>query len=615
MASGITACHSPVTDELADPAPSLLSPDHLFQDATAGSGLDFVHFNGRSGELYLAEITCGGGGLVDIDNDGDLDLYLSQGHMLGPDKTIDQASEPPAHPLPLSDRLYRNDLIEDEGAVRVRWVDVTVASGIASRTTAYGCGVAAGDVDNDGNNDLVVLTLAENRLLLGRGDGTFTETANGDTATTGFDDVAARSSVGAALADLDRDGWLDLYVANNLTFVYDAPEPCFDLAGAPDYCGPGAFSPQQDLLWHNRGASAEQVPRFTDVTASAGLHGRPGPALGVVAADFDQDGWLDLYVAQDGQPNLLLRNQTGVGSGQGSLRFTESALLAGAAVNSDGAAEASMGVDAADYDRDGDLDLVLAHLVKESNTLYENDGHGQFADRSRTSGLAAPSLSVTAFGAGFVDLDLDGWLDLVTVNGAVTHLPALVRANDPFPLHQPNQIFLSRGGNQGAPRFEDATERGGPAFAHSAVSRAALFGDLDNDGDLDLVVVNNGGPARVLLNQTDGRHAWLGLRLVGTMANGGIRDLLGARASIEEADGRRQMAVARTDGSYNASRDPRIVFGLGPRSEDGGSARAAYTVTVTWPDGAVERFADVPADRYTTLAQGRGASSSPTGAP
>jgi len=577
----------------------------LWRDASAPAGLDFFHFNGRSGRRYLAEITCGGGGLVDIDGDDDLDLYLSQGHMLGPGLSVEDAFEPPHHPLPLSDRLYRNDQVEalDGSGTTLRLRDITDTAGIAAATTGYGCGIAAGDLDNDGDLDLLVLTLGANRLLLGRGDGTFVDA----TEAVGMAGAAERSSVAAVVADFDRDGWLDLFVANNLDFVYDHPEPCFDLAGAPDYCGPGAFRPQQDRLWHSRGLDASGQLRFEDRTDSAGLGDHPGPALGALAADFDGDGWLDLYVANDGQPNFLWHNR-GAAAGGGGPHFEDQGLLAGAALNSEGAAEASMGVDAGDYDGDGDLDLFLAHLVKETDTLYRNDGAGHFEDRSRTSGLAAPSLPFTSFGTGFADFNLDGWLDLVVVNGAVTRLPALARAGDPFPLHQPNQWFLGRGLVNGEARFADATSLAGPDFARSEVSRGALLGDLDQDGDIDLVVVNNGGPARLLLNQSAGRSGWLGLRLVGETRAGArfpVRDLPGACARIDGPGNRQQMACAHTDGSYNASRDPRVVFGLGERYE------SEYSVRVTWPDGSAERFDHIAADRYTRLRRGSGTALAP----
>ncbi len=542
-----------------------------------------------SGRLRLAEITCAGGGYLDYDNDGDLDLYLLQGAMVGPGETLDDALEPPHHPLPLTDRLYRNELIGDPRTQRpppsdgLRFTDVTAHSGLA--TTGYGCSLATGDFDGDGWIDLYIANLGANQLLRNRGDGTFEEVA----ARAGAEDD--HSTVGATFFDFDRDGDLDLFLANNVDLLTDEPPPCFALTGAPDYCGPGAFEFQGDRLLRNRGDGT-----FEEVTRQAGMAVAPLPSLAVVAADFNGDGWPDLYVANDGQPNRLWINR-----GDGT--FEDRALLAGSAVNGRGESEASMGVDAGDFDRDGDRDLFLAHLVKETNTLYRNDG-GQFTDTTLPARLGPASLAFTSFGTGWLDFDNDGWLDLMVVNGAVTHIPELVRQGDPFPLHQTNQLFRNLGSSEpsGTTRFAQVTAKAGPAFALSEVSRSLALGDVDNDGDLDALVVNNNGPARLLVNQVGQDGLWIGLRLVEGQPE---RDSLGARAALLHEGAAFAWGWVHTDGSFNAARDPRLLFGLG--GEDftrPGSAIEA--VRVTWPDGVREEWKRLPTRRYTTLRKGTG---------
>ena len=319
----------------------------------------------------------------------------------------------------------------------------------------------------------------------------------------------------------------------------------------------------------------------------------------MVAADLDGDGWVDLYVANDAGPNNLWINR-----GDGT--FEDRALLAGAAVNGDGKAEASMGVDAADYDRDGDFDLFLTHLVVETNTLYRNLGGGLFEDASAASGLGPPSRVHTAFGTRFFDYDGDGWLDLLTVNGAVQNVAPLIAQGDPFPFHETNQLFRNLGGDggggsgraaaNGPVRFAEVTAAAGPAFALSESSRGAAFGDIDDDGDVDVIVTNNDGPVRLLVNQVGNRGAWVGLRLV---TGAPPRDALGARVALRLAAGAARWARVATDGSYASASDPRLLFALPPGDE-------VTAVEVHWPDGAVETFSAPLPERYSTLRQGMG---------
>jgi enediyne biosynthesis protein E4 len=562
-------------------APAAAAGGDGFVDRAAETGLDFVQFNGMSGEYFMAEVTGSGAALFDADGDGDLDVYLVQGTMLGPGKTLADATFPPAHPVPLTDRFYRNQLVESG---ELRFTDATAAAGL--RASDYGMGVAAGDFDNDGRVDLYVTNFGPNRMLKNdgpdaNGDVTFTDV----TAATGTGD--GRWSVPAVFFDYDRDGWLDLFVGNYIAEDLVHRQICRDFVGAQDYCGPGSFPAEPDRLLRNRGGDGSGPPAFVDVTAAVGMRGGFGAALGAVAADFDGDGRPDLYVANDSQPNNLWLQR---GDG-GEVGFRDEALLAGCSVNGRGKAEASMGVDAADFDGDGDLDLFMTHLTGESNTLYVNDGSGFFEDKTVDFGLAAASRPYTSFGTSWFDADNDGWLDLLIVNGAVKKIEALARADDPLPLHQPNQLFLSRAGGS----FEDVTAAAGEVFALSEVSRGAVFGDVDNDGDTDVLIVNSAGPARLLVNQmAAGRH-WLGLRLV----DGVPRDQVGARVAVERGGRPPLWRRVHTDASFGSSNDPRVLVGLG---DEAGVDR----VRVIWPDGFEETWTGVETDRYVTLRRGSG---------
>jgi hypothetical protein len=542
-----------------------------FTEAAAAAGLDFVHFNGMSGELYLAEIMGAGAGLFDYDNDGDLDVYLVQGGMLGPGKTLADAVLPPPPGRVLRDRLFRNDLVVGEGGERrLHFTDVTEAAGI--RAEGYGMGVAAGDFDNDGFTDLYVTNFGANQLLRNNGDGTFSDaTERSGTGDPGW-------SVSAAFVDYDRDGWLDLYVGDYVKLDLAKQKHCYSTSSALDYCTPLVYEPYRDRLYHNRGDGS-----FEDVSDSAGITRAFGAALGVVAADFNGEGWPDIYVADDASPNQLWINQ-------GNGTFRDDAMMAGAAVNMEGAAEGSMGVDAADFDGDGDMDVFLTHLTGETDTLYVNDGQGWFEDRTISVGLAAPSEAYTGFGTGWYDFDNDGWLDLFVANGAVA-IKALSNTSNPFPLQQTNQLFRNEGGRG----FSEVSADAGPAFRLSEVSRGAAFGDVDNDGDTDILVTNNSGPVRLLRNQTGSPANWLGLRVVDAKG----RDALGARVEVRGAPDPPLWRRVHSDGSYASASDPRVLIGLGTR-------RAPPIVLVHWPEGGVEEWRKLPLKRYSTLRQGEG---------
>ena len=551
-----------------------------------------------SGKFYYAEIIGSGAAMFDYDNDGDLDVYLVQGGTIpgvekGSGGVFARSPENPSRPL-FAGRLFRNDLtVAADGTRTLKFTDVTETSRIVAG--GYGMGAATGDFDNDGCVDLYLTNLGPNQLWRNNCDGTFTEIAK--SAHVAQDSRVAPDlspalqgqtswSVSAAFIDVDRDGWLDLFVGNYLNWSVRTNTSCSGPSGRSDYCSPNVYSPQPSRLYHNN-----RDGTFTDVTQAAGMANEFGPALGVIGADVNNDGWIDLYVANDGQPNQLWINQR-----NGTFRNT--GLLSGAAMNARGKAKAGMGVAAGDFDNDGDEDLFVTNLRGEGNDLYVNDGNGLFEEQSERSGLGPGSLPFTGFGATWVDVDNDGWLDVLVVNGAVQTIEALRQANDPFPLHQPKRLFR----NLGNGRFEDATARGGAAMQLSDVRRGAAFGDLENDGDIDVIVVNNNGPARLLVNDIGSRNHWIGVRLAGgerSRTAGNRRDMLGARIGVVRADGVTLWRRARTDGSYASASDPRVVVGLG-------RASAPVTVRVTWPDGKTEEWKDVAVDKYVTLMQGSG---------
>ena len=562
-----TAC-----DEPSEPAraPGSRADGQLewFTDQAQATGLDFVHFNGMSGKLYQPEIMGAGVAMVDYDNDGDLDVYLVQGQMLG---TGTPLLAPPSGPL--TDRLYRNDLeVRPDGTRALRFTDVTEESGIKAR--GYGQGVASGDIDNDGWVDLYLTRFGPNQMFRNEGDGTFTDVSDHTGTADPF------WSVPASFVDFDRDGWLDLFVGNYLHYSLETHAPCLSQSGRPDYCAPMAYRAQPDRLYRNRGNGT-----FVDITAAAGLALEFGPALGVATADVNDDGWIDIFVANDQQENQLWVNQ-----GDGT--FTNTALLWGVALGEAGDAKADMGVDFGDFDNDGDEDLFITELTGQGSTLYVNDGTGRFEEQSARTGIRYPSSPYTGFGAAWLDFDNDGWLDILAVNGLVVQDIGALAPDNLFPLQQRNQLFR----NLGNGRFEDVTDQGGAAFELSEVSRGAAFGDIDNDGDVDVVVGNDAGPVRLLINNIGIRNRWVGLRLVGADT---ARDMVGARVSVVRSDGSTLRRRARADGSFASANDPRVLVGLGASAE-------APRVRVSWPSGRIEEWTDVPVGRYTTLTEGGG---------
>jgi hypothetical protein len=539
-----------------------------FTDRAEEAGLRFVHFNGMSGEFYQPEVMGPGVAMFDLDNDGDLDVYLVQGETIGAQPPV---LERPAG-APPSGRLYRNDLQEGSGG-RLVFTDVTSGSGLDAR--GHGTGVATGDIDNDGWTDLYLTGFGRNQMFRNNGDGTFTDvsdaTGTGDSASWG---------VSASFLDYDRDGWLDLFVGNYLSFSLETHISCFNRSGPPDYCPPEVYRAQSDRLYRNRGNGT-----FADVTTAASIAYTFGPALGVATADYNNDGWMDIFVANDQQENQLWVNQQ-----DGT--FANMAPLWGAALGASGEAKADMGVDAGDFDNDGDEDLFITELISQGSTLYVNDGQGLFDERSAQTFIRLASLPYTGFGTSWFDFDNDGWLDLLAVNGQVTQDLEMLGPDNLFPLQQRNLLLR----NLGNKRFEDVTDRGGEVFRLLEVSRGAAFGDIDNDGDTDVVVGNDAGPVRLIINHVGSRRHWLGLRLVG---EDNLRDMLGARVEVSQGEDKTLWRRARSDGSYASAQDPRVLVGLGESADP-------PTVRVVWPSGRVEEWTGLSIDRYATLREGEG---------
>ena len=550
-----SACEPTKTNK-ASPDPGGATSQRLYLDVTAEAGIDLVHANGATGRFYTPEIMGSGCALFDADGDGDLDLYVVQSAALGPASDA-QTAEP--------NRLFRNELVERGDGV-VRFTDITESSGTGHLGCGMGC--ATGDYDNDGDPDLYVTNFGEDVLYRNDGGGKFSDV----TAEAGLEGRGWTTS--AAFLDFDRDGLLDLYVAVYVDFSPARHRDCTRLGGQRDYCGPMSYAPVADRLYRNLGQG-----RFQDVSRRAAIDTERANGLGVLCADFDGDGWIDILVANDAMPNMLWINRQ-----DGS--FENRALLAGVAVNADGQSEAGMGIAVGDADRDGDLDIFLTHERDETNTLYVALGSGLFDDATARGDLAAASRTKTGFGCAWVDADGDGALDLAVANGAVRALADQIGTAHPY--LQPDQIYLARGEG-----FAEATDGLPPSLA---AGRGLATGDIDNDGDVDLVVSSNAGPLRVLLSEVPLRRERLHLRLVGTRS---CRDAAGSLVSVELDDGSRIATHVGTDGSYLSASDPRRVI-VWPRE------RELRSVTVRWTSGTLERFAAEPKDELQTLTEGAG---------
>lgn len=536
-----------------------------FREAAAVTGLKFTHDNGSQGDYHLPEIMGSGAAVFDYDGDGDLDVYLVQGATLGSSGALVRAGAPAS-----TSRLFRNDLSTDaSGHAVLRFTDVTEIAGVGFR--GAGMGIAVGDYDGDTDLDLYVTAYGSNVLYRNNGNGTFTDV----TQAANADDP--RWSTSAAFVDYDRDGDLDLFIVNYVDFTVAAAKICTDPVGSRDYCAPSAYRPVPAHLFRNEGNGT-----FVDATQPEGIARAYGAGLGVAVGDYNGDGWPDLYVANDATPNQLwINRQHGA--------FEDQGWLSGSAANAAGRPEGSMGIASGDYDGDGDEDLFVTNLARETFVLYSNDGQANFEDRRTAAGVAQTTASMTGFGAAWLDYDRDGLLDLVVANGAVNIIAAL--RGSPSPYRQPNQLFR----NMGHGRLADVTAEAGAAFELSEVSRGLATGDLDNDGDVDAIVTNNHGPVRLLLNESAAAH-WISVRL---SAPSGNRWGFGGRVGVIRKDGRTLWRRVGTDGSYLSASDARVHFGLG-------ASRNVERIVVEWPDGLREQWIGVATDRLVTLARGTG---------
>lgn len=514
-----------------------------FEEISTAAGVQFTYRSGERGDYHLPAITGGGGALFDMDGDGALDLYLVQaGDLNAPERGP-------------GNRLFHN---RGDGTFE----DVTAGSG--ADVHVYGMGATVGDFDNDGRPDLFVTGVGRNVLLHNDGQGHFTDV----TRAAGLDGSAWSTS--AAFVDYDGDGYLDLFVANYINWSAASELTCDTPSGTRDYCSPLAYhAPLASTLYHNNGNGT-----FTDVSERAGLHGAFGNGLGVTLGHFGGAGRLDVYVANDRTPNQLWTN---LGGG----RFRDDATTAGCAVDQDGRPKAGMGVQAIDVDGDGRCDLVVVNLEGESDSFYRNNGT-YFSDETAASGLRNASRAFTRFGLGVVDFDNDGVLDLYEANGRVSRGSGQ-GTSDPYA----EANLLLRGTPAG--RFAEVLPRGGTRTPLVATSRGAIFGDIDNDGAVDVVVVNRDAPAYVLRNVAPGRGHWIAFRILEEHG----RDAIGATVTLTAADRTvtRDVQVAY---SFLAGNDPRVHVGLG-------AATRVTNVSVRWANGAVQTFGDFPADRIVTL--------------
>ena len=526
-----------------------------FTRVTDEAGIRFRHFNGATGEKHLVETMGGGTAFFDYDNDGNLDIYFVNGALL----TVGGVSNPDA--LQPINRLYRNN-------GDATFSDMTQPAGVGD--TGYGIGCCIADYNNDGNRDLFITNFGRNVLYRNNGDGTFTDVTT-DAGIVG----ESHFSAGCAFADYDNDGWLDLVVINYVFVDLETELDCSQ-AGIPAYCRPEDFAPEPDVLYRNNGDGT-----FTDVTQKAGITAL-GRGLGAIWTDANNDGWLDLYIANDREPNFLYRN-----NGDGT--FRELGELHGIARNEHGDVESSMGIDTADYDNDGDFDVILTHYQAETNTLYQNDGDGVFWDVTAQSRLSEPTLLPLAWGTGFADFDNDGWLDLFFANG---HLQDNIKQLEEIGVYkQQNQLFRNRGDGT----YTDVSDVSGDGMLIEKSSRGAIFGDYDNDGDLDILVTNINDTPDLLRNDTSPVHHWLGIKLVGKKSN---RDGIGAKVTLQRGD-TRLLREVKSGTSYLSQNAHRISVGLG-------TTERVDRIVVRWQSGIQDVIEDVQCNQFLTIREGAG---------
>ncbi len=535
---------------LARAAPPAFDPI-VFEETAAARGVAFTTNSGRTARKHQPETMVAGVALLDYDDDGRLDIYAVNGA--------------PIPGLVKTGPEYGNRLFHQnpDGT----FTDVTEKAGVAGR--GYDLGVVTGDYDNDGRPDIFVAGLRRNTLFHNNGDGTFTDLTEKAGLAAPDPKYGTLWGVAAAFVDYDRDGWLDLFVSNYCVWDPATEPPCGDPA-APDYCHPRQYQGLPDSLFHNNGDGT-----FTDVSAASGIRAHVGKGMGVGVADFDGDGWPDLFVSNDTLPSFLFMN-----NGHGA--FTESAFDRAVAFTERAEAVSGMGADAGDVDNDGWPDVFQTALANETFPLFKNLGRAVFEDVTARSGVGLVSRARSGWGNGIVDLNDDGWKDLFVAASDVMDPQGRFRERVPMA----NVVMANLGGG----RFADASEGAGAAFARKAVHRGAAFGDIDNDGRIDVVVTALDGPLELWHNVSPVRHHWLLVKTVGTKS---ARDGMGAKLTLRSASGTRYGYVNTAVG-YGCASDRRVHFGLGPDA-------VASELTIAWPSGRTQTLHDVPADQVLTV--------------
>jgi len=521
-----------------------------FKDVAREAGLTLMNVSGEGANDYIIEANGNGAAFFDYDNDGDMDVLVTNGSTL---KHYKEGGDPVV-------ALYENV----GGSFRDRTADVGL------RKNGWAFGVCVADYDNDGHEDFYVTAYGPNLLFHNKGDGTFEERAT----AAGVADT--RWSTGCAFGDYDRDGYVDLYVANYVAFDGNAsPRDCVYMGTLKVFCGPKGLVGEADVLYHNNGDGT-----FTDVTVKAHVKEPNYYGFGVVFSDLDNDGWPDIYVANDSVPNLLFKNNR-----DGT--FQEVGLISGTALDLFGKPQAGMGIAVGDYDGNGLFDIYVTNFADDTNTLYRNLGKMTFSDVTAESGAAIGSRPYVGWGTGFADFDNDGWLDLFVANGHV--YPDADRLKETSRYLQPKELYR----NLGNGRFDEISRKVPGDLSTPKPARGAAFGDYDNDGDIDVLVVNVNSRPSLYRNDGGNRKAWTGFRLIGSSSN---RDAIGARVEIEAA-GRTQIGEVRSGGSYLSHNDMRIHFGLG-------SAQRVDRVRIRWPDGKTETLSGMKTGQYVTIREG-----------
>jgi hypothetical protein len=538
---------------VASPTPPRPSGPIEFTDVSAAAGIHFKHNSGAFGKKYLPETLGNGCAFIDYDNDGWQDIVIVN-------STAWSESKTPKTFL----ALYHNN---QDGS----FTDVTRQAGLA--VEMYGIGVAAADYDNDGNEDIYITCVGPNHLFRNLGNGKFADVS----VRAGVGDPAFSTS--AAWFDYDNDGKLDLFVANYVDWTVETDQLCSLDGKNKSYCTPQSYKGQSPTLYHNRGNGT-----FENVTQRAGLNDPTCKSLGVALLDYNGDGWLDLFLANDTEPNKLYKN-----NGNGT--FTDEAVTAGVAFSEAGTARAGMGVDAADYDGSGRPGIVIGNFTNESMALYSNDGAGLFTDEAAKSGIGKMSAQSLTFAVFFFDYDLDGLLDVFAANGHVSDDISVVQPNIKYA--QPPHLFH----NQGRKKFEEITGKLGRALQRAIVGRGAAYGDYDNDGDLDLLITSNNGPARLLRNENANQNDLLRIKTVGTRSN---RDGIGARLTLKTTKGK-LASIVKTGSSYCSQSELPLVFGLGAPEKD-----RVLSLEIAWPSGAKDSLTELQPNQSITIQEGKG---------